>query len=255
MIMEYKCNASKKVKPSIVKMTFNIRKENIDSKQVVTDLKDTVDELRTLCVTTNSYKYDSYEQQNINFRKNNVKEYYYINSKTNKTITVDEYNKLKDVDRVDFEKRYRVKLVSYIASVTINIILNNNNTVVNDFTKIINKCIELAIDCNYEHTITEEERDKYMRVLYANCINNGIEAITEIASDIKCYDKNKVEVLSITDTNISNGMYERDLSPMLKRCSMNSDYEEEQYFIPEFIKELFNNNIILKKELVLKVQL
>ena len=93
------------------------------------------------------------------------------------------------------------------------------------------------------------------RCVALDCINNGIEAITEIASDIKCYDKNKVEILSITDTNISNGMYERDLSPMLKRCSMNSDYEEEQYFIPEFIKELFNNNIILKKELVLKVQL
>lgn len=241
----YTSKSTLEVQPSIVKLTFNISADDYDAKTSIDKLKSKLDALKNTFNDLQSV--NSYKQTNISFTRLSNKEYYYVNTKNNKRHTVEEYNKMPQETRDLCEKRYKDVPGPYVSSISATVVLNYGETTVNDFTDLMNFSVENNIRLNYNHTITDAERETYMNQLYANCINEGMANIRAIAIKTDVLDDENIELESVTDNS-----FEPDRGIMYKSAEM-SDTVRTQYFIPELVEELFNNNITLTKELELRV--
>ena len=251
--MVYPCSAEIRVKPSIVNIGFLICKSNEDPKQVINELNKTINLVKDYCTSRPSYRKDSYSQSNINVRQDIHKFDVYVNTENNKIIDVTAYLKLSANEQAKYIPQRKEEFLGYIVSTTIEIILNNDDTVIDDFTNIVNMAVENDIKVEYEHNILPEERHTYMKKLYAQCVNQGMRDIVEIVTNIDVFDPKTLKIEEIVENFGRTGALIAD-----KYCSSDlasASYEPEQYFVPEIIKELFNNNIVLSKQLELRVTL
>ena len=92
-----------------------------------------------------------------------------------------------------------------------------------------------------------------MRQLYVDCINTGMKEISEIANGVSCFDPKDIQIIQIgEDLSNTSGRMTND---MCFKAACAETYEPEKFFIPELVKELFNNNIVLTKKLDIEVRL
>ena len=270
--IEYSSTSHIEVKPTIVEMTFSIRVSDDSPNKSITKFNDCVTKLKKRIMKKKSYREDTYKQQNIDFRKNDIYEYYYKEITTGKTISTDDYSRLDKESQTTYQYYKRFVGTYYITSSSVSIILNNTESVIKDFTDLINFSIDLNTEitaeteniyvkthCTYNHTILKEEREAYMKQLYIDCINKGIDDLKNIAKNVSIFDPNNLKVNIITERSFDSlDRTSRDLiadfdSEATMRCGSAS--QTEQYFIPELIKELFNNNITLSRFVNLRAEI
>ena len=155
----YPYTAEISVKPSVVNMSFTVTKRDKDISTAINSHKDLVNQLKDHCLDKRSYRKDSYKQSNLSFRKNTKRETYYIRrDNPDVVISIEKYEKLSQEKRLDYIPQNRELLVDYSVTSYIDISLNNDDTVIEDFTSIMNLCTHYEIICRYEHTILPEER-------------------------------------------------------------------------------------------------
>lgn len=248
----YPCKATKTVKPSILRLEFTISENGHNPKAILTSLNNTISMAKDFCTSKKSYRPDSYTQSDISFKDTSSTEYYYQNVYTNLKKSVKEYENLSAEEQHKYKKYSRKAFIDYSVSTNISIILNNSDTVIQDFTDIVNMAIENNMKCNYLHDILEEERQKYMRQLYVDCINTGMKEISEIANGVNYFDPKDIQIIQVGENLSNSGFVMSDTCYKESRADV---YEPEKFFIPELVKELFNNNIVLTKKLDIEVRL
>jgi hypothetical protein len=225
--LKYSSKQSISVKPTIVEISLYLKNEGKTSKEALDLLLDGRNKLKELVNTLKTYKADSYKQTNVSVDKL----YKYVNK--------DEFTKEKVFDK-------------YVASTNITLILSrdeeNDDDIIEDFTNIFDFSLKYDYDLRYYHNITEEERSYYDKKLYSNCIDNGLKEIRTIIADTELKNKD-LDLNEVLEDN--NNSYR-----MMNMCAESSYMEEKELIIsPELIKELFNNNIVISKTLVLRVSL
>lgn len=251
----YPCFAEMHVKPSIVIMTLKIFTSGKDAKSVLSELNDKLSLARDFCIAKPSYRENSYSQENISFRENHTTEYFYRHLYLKDTLKTEvEYKNLTANEQQMYARQSRKIFDNYTASTRINITLNNTETVIDDFTSIVNMSTDQSLFCSYEHTILPEQKKKYMRQLYINCVNQGMNDIIEIANGIPYFNPEHIEIVKITEDIKRERDYGIDFSCKSAMLA-EEEYTPENYFIPELVQELFNNNIVLSKKLDIVVGL
>lgn len=240
----YPCTATKTVKPSIVRLAFTISVDGQDPKAILTSLNNTISMAKDFCTSKKSYRPDSYIQSDISFRENSPSD---ISFRENSSK---EYENLSAEEQHRYKKYSKNVYIDYSVSTNISIILNNNDTVIQDFTDIVNMIIENNMRCYYFHDILEEERQKYMRQLYVDCINTGMKEISEIANGVTYFDPKNIQIIQVGENLSNSGSI---MSDMCYKGSRADVYEPKKFCIPELVKELFNNNIVLTKKLDIEV--
>lgn len=227
--LKYSSKQSISVKPTIVEISLYLKNDGKTSKEALDLLLDGRNKLKELVNTLKTYKADSYKQTNVSVDKL----YKYVNK--------DEFTKEKVFDK-------------YVANTNITLILSrnedNDEDIIEDFTNIFDFALKYDYDLRYYHNITEEERHLYNNKLYANCIDLGLNEIRTIIADTELKNKDVELNEVLEDNNISNSYR------MMNMCAESSYMEEKELIIsPELIKELFNNNIVISKTLVLRISL
>lgn len=248
----YTSKATMEIKPTIVELNFSINTESLNPKNAIDTLKKKVNIVKQFCKSKKSYK--SHKQSNIGFYRKTIKEYYYKNERTGTVYSEKEYKNLNQTDKEFCKRYYRDIQGPYVSYTTIQVILSNDSTVIADFTDIMNMSMQEQLKITYNHTITNDERTRFMKQLYIDCVNEGMEDIRHTAKSISCLDESKIELVSIDEPNIDNNM------TIGRNCKstdiMNrNNFEPEQFFVPKLMEELFNNNITLNKAVNLKVNI
>lgn len=250
----------KQVKPTIVNMTFEVRTEGDNPKTVLGELNDKLTLFKAICTELPSYKTGSYTQQNVQFTKLYKTVVRYKNAKTKKSYTEAEFIAFCTKSGLDakteikgYEKLTDRVFDKYVASTIITCTLNKTDSVVDDFIRLANTAVEQDFTCRYEHNITNDERTTYMTQLYSTGIDSAISEIKTILSNSNTFaNVENITIRNISDRGISNVEYEA--APVYKSVKRAESYTPEQYFIPELIQELFNNNIDLSKTVELEVE-
>lgn len=244
----------KEVKPTIVSLNISINKEGSNPKDVVNNLTSEVSQLRDFISYKSSTRKDSgIKQSNMAFNKRDVKEDYFeaLTLGIKREITMDEYERLDIPSRKSYVKKTRIVQTVYVARVNLHVILDITDQVIDDFTSIINYTIEHKLKTTYDLDILPEEREQYLTDLYIDCVNKGMKEIRYYATKINDFNVHNVKLLYVnTIDNSHYGIAKAAYSESVRSLSS----EPEQYFIPEFVKELFNNNINLTKEIELEVE-
>ena len=260
--MKYEKTITKLVKPSVVNLHITIMREGKDAIKVLSDLNNIRELCKDFIISKKSYKENSYKQFNVNFMKLYKNKTVYKNkNKASDLLSEDEYKNLKiqeltikEKKSIIYEKMDIKVFDKYEASIVVTAALNNSDTVIDDFTNIINMAIDKKLTCTYDYNITDNEQHKYDLELYTECVNEGINEIKEIISGFN-FKHNDINLLSIsTDSEYGNTTFGIERTSKYSKRLDTSYYEPEQYFIPDLIKELFNNNIELKKTLILFVE-
>ena len=259
-IMSLSKTIVKQVKPTIVNMAFEVNTEGKDPKAVLSELNNKLTLFKTICTELPSYRSDSYVQQNIKFTKLYKTVVRYKNLKTGEFYTEAQFAELCVKNGLDtkieiksYEKFTDRVFDKYVASTTITCTLNKTDSVVDDFVRLANTAIEQDFTCRYEHNITNDERMAYMTQLYSTGIDSAINEIKTILSNSSTFaNVENITIRNISDRGISNVEY--DAAPVYRSAKRTETYTPEQYFIPELIQELFNNNIDLSKTVELEVE-
>lgn len=244
----YNKTITKSVKPTIVNLDFYIKTSNKELGKAINALN----EIRKICKdfveSKKSYRVDSYKHENINVRKIMKTKIFYVDTlNPSRILSLEQICAVSPEDIKYYKKETEEIFDKYEVSISANAILDNSETVIEDFTDIVNMCLEKEISCTYNHTITKEERQQYNLAMYSECVNKAVEEVKQIIDDIEVKSNSFFEVSEISD---NFGSSNREL------CMADygtASYKPEQYFIPELIKELFNNDIELTKSLQLTI--
>ena len=219
--MNYKSKSDMYVKPTIVKINFTICETDKDVKVAVSKLRDAISKSKKTIMLKNSLKSGSFEQTQISV----IKKY-----KTVNTIGPD--NKTTTREQI-FD--------CYAASTIFSFILENSDTIVDDFTDILNMTIELQTKCNYVFDITNEERSEYKLKLISEAIDKGVNAVNTIILNVNEADLSKATLVNIvTDPNAAK---EFDSVMYKSRSASNTDTYEE-IITQDMIIDMFNNKKI-----------
>ena len=220
--MNYKSKSEMYVKPTIVKINFTICETDKDVKVAVSKLRDAISKSKKTIMLKNSLKSGSFEQTQISV----IKKY-----KTVNTIGPD--NKTTTREQI-FD--------CYAASTIFSFILENGDTIVDDFTDILNMTIELQTKCNYVFDITNEERSEYKLKLISEAIDKGVNAVNTIILNVNEADLSKATLVNIvTDPNAA-----KDFDGVMYRkasAASNTDTYEE-IITQDMIIDMFNNKKI-----------
>lgn len=255
--MKYTKTVTKTVHPTIVKLNLIITCEDKNASSAIDKLNDTITTCKCLITKKSSYEKYSYKQTNLKFRKCYKKKIIYVNKKIKSNIlTKDEYDIAVENDS-SVSKVYEKTEVSvfdkYEASTQLSAVLIYNDTVIQDFTDIMNMAIDKKINFTYDHNITDTEKNAYEIELFTTGVNSGLDEINNIVSKFK-FSHDKVKIVSI-DEQPSYGLYNVECSDISARTlGTSNSYVPETYLIPSLVKELFNNNIELTKSVDLYVE-
>jgi len=235
--MDYLATATRSITPSLVKMSFTITKSDPDVNNAVSELHKARKEARRTIFTKNSLIKDSYVQTYIDV----VPKF--------KTVET------KKTDGKD-EKIVKDKVFDcYSASTTLAFNLSNDETVIDDFTDIMNMTIALNSRCSYDFGITDDERQQIYQELYSEAIDNGMAAVRNIIAKSSELSEMTPYIMDINTNPSSN----RDYAATKYRCgnALNeSDMTYEPIITPEIIFDMFSNKkITLASMLVLKLDL
>ena len=261
-LMIYNSVATKEVKPDIVSLTISMNAKCQTAKEASDKINEDRNTAKTYITAKKSYKPDSYHQIDFNLKKRTYSEPYYVhNDNSSKEISQTEYDKLTQNMRIKYTRKIREKFLYYEANLTLTVVLNYGDTVVEDLMTIFNMCTEKDFKCDYTHSISDELRNTTMQELYTKCINQGVSSVQNIVNGLN-FKTDSVVILrevrdpaakSVSTDYVGFGMKEAAL------CADNayfnrSEYEPEQIITPERLEELFNNNIELRKSLDLTLE-
>lgn len=239
------------VKPSILELTICIKQLDEKQKKAADMTLESLSSIKDIITEKQSYQKNSWQQTSVTFKRNTYQYIYYENSNNNKDIISQEtFNSAPATVQHQYNKKYKTKLLNYSAIIFVSCILDNTDTIVNDFTDILNMISSKEqFSITYKHTLTNEEYKFLYDQLTADCINNGIKDAKELASKVSIFDPDKVNILEIVDnSNINNNM-------VYKAARRSSNEEEIETIIePELVQDLFDTNIEISKSLMLKIR-
>lgn len=219
--MNYTSKSEMYVKPTIVKINFTICETDKDVKVAVHRLHDAISKSKKSIMLKDSLKSGSFEQTQISV----IKKY-----KTVNTIGPD--NKTTTREQI-FD--------CYAASTIFTFILENSDTIVDDFIDILNMTIELQTKCNYIFDITEEERSEYKLKLISDAIDKGVKAVDTIILNVNEADLSKATLVNIvTDPDAAKALD----SVMYKSRAANNTDTYEEIITQDMIIDMFNNKKI-----------
>lgn len=232
-IMHYEAEASREIKASIVNINITINTANKDVSKAIAELNEKRKTFKELILSKKSLIKDSYKQTTINTRK------------CYKDITITK-NGVEVRDK-EFD--------TYRASSYVSCILENNDTVIDDFIDLYNVAIKSESNMNYAFNITDEEKDKVLLELTAEAIDSGIENIKTIIKESKSLG-DLIPTISVIGEDPA-GEYG---GPQMKARCMSSDracYDQEETLItPDLVSDIFANKLIpISVSLYLKVEL
>lgn len=256
-IITYNSNVVKEIKPTIVEVSIMAFGEGKTAKEAIDAIIKQRKIIKEFILSKNSYKKDSYKQTKIDLIKKNHKVYkYYLkdpeyNLKT--CIDSEEYNKLSSMLKTKYYSVENTEFDKYVANISIYAILNNNDTVINDFVDIFNLATSLDFKCVYNHNVLSTEKTEIDMNLYAECINNGMQYIRGVIGNTELSFRD-IKLLEISDTN-SNYSFSNNVLKSSCYKEENTYYNTEQIVIPELIEDLFNNNIEFSKTLSMKIEI
>jgi len=259
-IMIYNSVASKEVKPDIVNLTIRMNAKCQTAKEASDKINEDRNTAKTYITAKKSYKPDSYHQIDFNLRKQTYRETYYVcNTKPNQEISQDEYDTLSQTVRNEYTRKVRDVFLYYEANLTLTVVLNYGDTVVEDLMTIFNMCTEKDFKCDYVHNISDELRNTTMQELYTKCINQGVSSVQAIVGGLDFRNNAEVILREVRDPAAKSvPVYDSSIrtSAMCMDDMMlgASAYEPEEIITPELLEELFNNNIELRKSLDLTLE-
>ena len=240
--MLYNSSATQEVKPTIIKMVIGIDVHDNDVASAVKTLSNIRKSCRDLIYSKKSCNLSTYKQTEITVSEQF--EYKQIERPDRKGTTVTQTLKVKN---------------GYNAATALTFTLLNEDTVVEDFTNIINIPLTINTDnikvkCQYDFDITKEERANIMCDLTAQAIDNGladIEKIIETSNTLK----GKAATIESIDFVESQPSYGGGV-PKYKESSFCSDIfnqeDIEEIITPELVQDIFDNRkIILNKRMTL----
>ena len=235
--MNYSSTAYKEVNPSIIKMTFSIRATDEDANESIKKLSALRKQCRMEIFSKDSLIHESYKQKQISV------------DKLYKTVST----KVKDGDT---EKLVSNRVFDKFRSSTIlEFTLKNEDTVIDDFTDILNLAVELEQDCKYYFDITSEETVSYGEELYAQAIDKGISSVTSIIAKTKDLSDLKPIIIEI-NTQGHNGYACLDAAVPMKTRGAAAPDEEANIITPELVADIFDNmKIVLSKSVELVIDL
>lgn len=234
--MDYLTTATRAVTPSLVKISFTITKCDPDVNNAVSELHKSRKEARRNVFSKDSLIKDSYVQTYINV--------------TPRFKTVETKKTDKSGEKIIKDKVFDC----YAASTTISFNLSNNDTIIDDFTDIMNMTIALNSRCDYDFGITEAEKQQIYQELYAEAVDNGMAAVKNIISNSTELKDMTPHIVNI-NTNPDSG---RDYGMAKYRCGSSYDEtpEYEQIITPELVFDMISNKkIVLSSILVLNLDL
>jgi len=232
-IMHYSAEASREVKASIVNINITINTADKDVSKAIAELNEKRKTFKELILSKKSLIKNSYKQTTINTRK------------CYKDVTITK-NGVEVRDK-EFD--------TYRASSYVSCILENNDTVINDFIDLYNVAIKSESNMNYIFNITDEERDQVLLELTAEAIDSGIKDIKTIIDKSKSL-VDLIPVISVIGEN-PDGEYG---GPRMKAKCLSSDrafYNQEETLItPDLVSDIFANKLIpISVSLYMKVEL
>lgn len=264
--MRYISNSHIFVKPELVKLTFTIRKFNKDQKTSIKEFHNSLNQLKTMILNSNSYILSDPMTENYNVTQFYVKKQVHTqvklvcsNTKESVIISNDLYKKyaqshtldlipkisctLSDCDSPEFMEVIDGYTTSALVTASF---LISADSVIDDILKIVNFCLLNDIDCKYNLTLSEKNRVKYMDSLYIDCVNNGVSNIKHIVNNLP-FENPDFTVHEITDPTVSNygGMMRCANVSEMADCDRNSN--SDILLTRELLEELFNINIELSK--------
>lgn len=226
--MNYEATASKAVNPTIVKMRFTITASDKDVEKAVNTLNETRKKSRKDIFLKDSLIQDSFTQTSISVQP----------------MYKNEEIKVK-VDGKEVTKYNRV-FDTYTASTTFSFNLSNTETIIDDFTDILNMGIKLKTKCYYDFDITPEERLQYEEELTAQAVDDGIKSVKNIMSKSEEL-KNLVPYILEIRTNNSyqfEASAIRGAAKTLKAAAPGSADDYPEIITPEIVIDIFNNKKI-----------
>ena len=239
--MLYNSSATQEVKPTIIKMVIGIDVHDNEVASAVKTLSNIRKSCRDLIYSKKSCNLSTYKQTEITVSEQF--EYNQIERPRNGQ-TVTQTIKVKN---------------GYNAATALTFTLLNEDTVVEDFTNIINIPLTINTDnikvkCQYDFDITKEERANIMCDLTAQAIDNGladIEKIIETSNTLK----GKAATIESIDFVESQPSYGGGF-PKYKESSFCGDIfnqeDIEEIITPELVQDIFDNRkIILNKRMTL----
>ena len=239
--MLYNSSATQEVKPTIIKMVIGIDVHDNEVASAVKTLSNIRKSCRDLIYSKKSCNLSTYKQTEITVSEQF--EYNQIERPRNGQ-TVTQTIKVKN---------------GYNAATALTFTLLNEDTVVEDFTNIINIPLTINTDnikvkCQYDFDITKEERANIMCDLTAQAIDNGladIEKIIETSNTLKGKSAT-IESIDFVESQPSYG----GGVPKYKESSFCSDIfnqeDIEEIITPELVQDIFDNRkIILNKRMTL----
>ena len=228
--MTFKSKATKKLKPSAVKVHMSFHTEGKKQEEVVSELSEKLNKAKEFITNFKSYKNNSYVQTKMDTIKDTVQ-----------------------------KKNYKTEIRGYRCSASCYAVLEYGETAVEDLLTIINMCIEKNIQLNYEFTISENLVLETYDELMAMAINNGYEKVNKIVQNSIPFKGKTVEITEVLSSNVnleSPQAQEFERAPSFSnRAPMMDSFgadkalatpEEEEVYVPErvitadMIEAMFN---------------
>lgn len=172
--MTFKSKATKKLKPSAVKVHMSFHTEGKKQEEVVSELSDKLNKAKEFITTFKSYKNNSYVQTKMDTIKDTVQ-----------------------------KKNYKTEIRGYRCSASCYAVLEYGETAVEDLLTIINMCIEKNIQLNYEFTVSENLVLGTYDELMATAINNGYEKVNKIVQNSIPFKGKTVEITEVLSSNVN----------------------------------------------------
>lgn len=224
--MNYEASATKAVNPSIVKMSFTIASKNEEVAKAIEELSALRKKSRKDIFLKESLIHESFSQSNIEVRP------------LYKTVETEEKvgDKVTKVKSTVFD--------TYEAMTTFNFNLSNADTIIDDFTDILNMAIDLKTKCYYDFDITADEKLQYSEDLMAEAIDNGIKSVKNIVD--KSNEINNLIPYILEINTVDDNYYgETAYRGAAKGRSIAADISEYPDIItPELVVDIFNNKKI-----------
>lgn len=172
--MTFKSKATKKLKPSAVKVHMSFHTEGKKQEEVVSELSEKLNKAKEFITNFKSYKNNSYVQTKMDTIKDTVQ-----------------------------KKNYKTEIRGYRCSASCYAVLEYGETAVEDLLTIINMCIEKNIQLNYEFTVSENLVLETYDELMATAINNGYEKVNKIVQNSIPFKGKTVEITEVLSSNVN----------------------------------------------------
>ena len=182
--MTFKSKATKKLKPSAVKVHMSFHTEGKKQEEVVSELSEKLNKAKDFITTFKSYKTNSYVQTKMDTIKDTVQ-----------------------------KKNYKTEIRGYRCSASCYAVLVYSETAVEDLLTIINMCIDKNIQLQYEFTVSENLVLETYDELMAEAINLGYKKVNKIVQNSIPFAGKTVEITEVLSSTTNPQAQEFERAP------------------------------------------